>query len=103
LKALRWNILYVHLPLFKKKPAEKAGFAIGSPMILPIHIVSWVSGKATKHDHWFNATIIKIQFSIFIIAPINFGSLGIAVVDPRILGCVRAYARTHPKIRTIPR
>ena len=36
-------------------------------------MLAWVSGRATKHDHWFNATIIKIQLSIFIIAPINFG------------------------------
>jgi hypothetical protein len=56
----------------KKRPAEKAGFAIGSPMILPIHIVSLVLGKATKHDHWLNATIIEIQITLFIIAPINY-------------------------------
>ena len=30
---------------------------------------------------------------------VNLGSLGISVVDTRILGCKRAYARLHPKIR----
>jgi ATP-dependent phosphofructokinase / diphosphate-dependent phosphofructokinase len=27
------------------------------------------------------------------------GSLGISVINPRILGCERAYARSHPKMR----
>ena len=30
----------------------------------------------------------------------NIGSLGIAVVEPRIWGCERAYAPAHPQIRT---
>jgi len=29
--------------------------------------------------------------------------MGIAVVYPRILGCERAYARSHPKMRPILR
>jgi hypothetical protein len=32
----------------------------------------------------------------------DLGSLGIAVVNPRILGCERAYVRSHPKMRLIP-
>jgi hypothetical protein len=47
-EALHWNILHEHLPFRKKRPAEKAGFAIGSPMILPIHSVSLGVGKS---DH----------------------------------------------------
>ena len=31
----------------------------------------------------------------------NLGSVGISVVDPRILGCERALARSHPKIRMV--
>jgi len=55
--------------------------------------------------------IIKQWFSItheiFLVTILTWhfdlGSLGIAVVNPRILGCERAYARSHPKMRPIPR
>ena len=30
------------------------------------------------------------------------GSVGIVVVNPRILGCERTYARSHPKMRPTP-
>jgi len=63
-----------------------------------------------KHHFYFTTT--PISYGFLIVAwpfyflsgisrgiPIKNGTLGIPVVRGRILGCVGAYAPTHPKIR----
>jgi hypothetical protein len=43
------------------------------------------------------------KYNLFFLGVKTFGSLGIAVVKPRIWGCERASARSHPQIRILPR
>jgi hypothetical protein len=42
---------------------------------------------------------VKPRFAILHRCDEQVGSFGIPVISPRILGCERAYARSHPKMR----
>ena len=46
---------------------------------------------------------IGLPVAMLVFLHIIYGSLGISVVDTRIWGCERAYARSHPQIRTSSR